>query len=106
MAIWAWPLTPLTSRVVGATFCLGVAGLAVLWDDRWEAVALMREVELVMLGLVLVAVVRARGEFLTGRPLTWLLAVGLVAVLVASAVSLARDSVHPRPAGRHTLRPS
>jgi hypothetical protein len=38
---WAWPLTPLTSRVVGATFCLGSAGLVVLVDSRWLAPRLM-----------------------------------------------------------------
>lgn len=106
IAIWPWPLTPLTARVVGATFCLGLAGLAVLWDDRRVAVELMREVELVMLSLVLLAVVRARGEFLTGRPLTWVLGAGFLALLVVSAVSLVLDPAHRRPAGRHTLRPT
>ncbi|MFC8504666.1 hypothetical protein ACFUC1_20115 [Pedococcus sp. NPDC057267] len=92
--------------MVGATFCLGVAGLVVLWDDRRVAVELMREVELVMLFLVLVAVVRARSEFLTDRPLTWVLGAGFLAVLVSSAVSLALDPVRHRPAGRHSLRPT
>ena len=96
MQIWPWPLTPLTSRVVGATFCLGVAGLAVVWDDRWETVGLMRETELVMLTLFLLAAVRARGEFLTDRPLTWVLAVGVVALFVASLLSV----VSSRPGRR------
>jgi hypothetical protein len=71
---WPWPLTPLTCRVVGATFCLGSAGLAVLVDDRWEAVRLMRRVQLVMFTGILGATMRARDEFLTDRPLTWVMA--------------------------------
>jgi hypothetical protein len=71
---WPWPLTPLTCRVVGATFCLGSAGLAVLVDDRWEAVRLMRQVQLVMFTGILGATMRARDEFLTDRPLTWVMA--------------------------------
>ena len=55
IAVWPWPLTPLTCRVVGATFCLGAAGLGVLVDDRWESVRLMRQVQLVMFALILVA---------------------------------------------------
>lgn len=104
ITVWPWPLTPLTSRVVGATFCLGVAGLAVLVDDRWETVELMRQVELVMLALILLAAVRAHDEFLTDRPLTWVMAVGFGTVLVVSAASLVL-SLRRRPAGRHTLRP-
>jgi len=57
--VWPWALTPLTSRVVGATFCLGAAGLAVLVDDRWEAVRVMRRVQLVMFALILLAALRA-----------------------------------------------
>jgi hypothetical protein len=81
---WAWPLTPLTSRVIGATFCLGAAGLVVLWDARWIAVRLMLEVQIVMFALIFVAAVRGRSEFLTDRPMTWLLGVGFAALFAAS----------------------
>lgn len=95
--LWPWPLTPLTSRVVGATFCLGLAGLVVLRDNRWAALRLVREVQLVMFGLILVAVVRARHEFLADRPLTWLMGAGFVVLLAASLASLVAGS---RPASR------
>ena len=101
--VWPWPLTPLTARVVGATFCLGAAGLVVLVDDRWDALRSMREVQLVMFGLVLVAAVRARHEFLPGRPLTWLMGVGFVALLLASLVSLLRGAGRPSTGG-HSMR--
>ncbi|HET7820346.1 MAG TPA: hypothetical protein VFL10_02380 [Ornithinibacter sp.] len=86
IGIWPWPLTPLTCRVVGAIFCLGSAGLGVVRDPRWVTVRLMLQVEVLMVALMGVAAVRARDELLTGRPLTWLMLVGFVAVLVGSGV--------------------
>lgn len=82
--VWPWLLTPLTCRVVGAVFCLGSAGLVVLVDRRWVRLRLMVEVEVVMLALILVGTVRARGDLYPDRPLTWLLLGGFVATLVAS----------------------
>jgi hypothetical protein len=90
ITVWPWALTPLTCRVVGATFCLGSAGLGVLVDDRWSSVRLMRQVQLVMFALILVAVIRARHEFLTDRPLTWVMAAGFAALFVASIASAVR----------------
>ncbi|XGX77993.1 hypothetical protein LQK93_00773 [Terrabacter sp. BE26] len=81
---WPWTLTPLTCRVVGAVFCLGSAGLVVLVDSRWVRVSLMVEVEVVMLTLMLVAGLRARGDLHGERALTWLLLTGLVLTLLAS----------------------
>ena len=80
-------LTPLTARVVGATFCLGCAGLVVLADPRWIAMRLMVDVQLVMFALIFVAAVRARDELLTDRPVTWLLGIGF-AGLFAGGVAL------------------
>jgi hypothetical protein len=104
ITVWPWPLTPLTSRVVGATFCIGSAGLAVLADSRWETVRLMRRVQLVMFSLILVAAVRARHEFFTDRPLTWVMAVGFVVAFAGSAASALappRGALPGAPA-RHT----
>jgi hypothetical protein len=105
IGVWPWALTPLTARVVGATFCLGAAGLVVLLDGRWESVRLMRRVQLVMFVLIAGAVFRARHEFLTDRALTWVMGVGFVALFVASLVSAVVDWVHQRNRGRHALRP-
>jgi drug/metabolite transporter (DMT)-like permease len=85
IAIWPWALTPLTCRVIGAIFCLGAAGVGTLVDARWLAIRLMVQVEGLMVALMLVAVLRAPGEFSTGRPLTWLMLVGFIGVLVGSA---------------------
>jgi len=82
---WPWALTPLTCRVIGAIFCLGSAGIAVLVDSRWTTVKLMLQVEALMVALMLIAAVRAREEFDASRPLTWLMLGGFVAVLLGSA---------------------
>jgi hypothetical protein len=60
--LWPWMLTPLTCRVVGAIFCLGTAGIGVLNDPRWATIRLMLQVEALMVALILVAAVRARGS--------------------------------------------
>jgi hypothetical protein len=82
--IWPWALTPLTCRVVAAIFCLGSAGIGVLVDPRWTSVRLMLQVEVLMVALMLIAAVRARAEFDTGRPVTWLMLGGFVAILAMS----------------------
>ncbi len=83
--VWPWLLTPLTCRVLGAIFCLGSAGLGVFADPRWITVRLMLQVEMIMIGLILIAAVRARAEFFTDRPLTWLTLAGFIVVLAGSA---------------------
>lgn len=96
IAIWPWMLTPLTCRVVGAIFCLGSAGIGVLVDPRWTTVRLMLQVETLMVTLMLIGAVRARGEFDTGRPLTWLMLGGFVAVILGSAYLWFTMEIGPR----------
>jgi hypothetical protein len=79
---WPWSLTPLTCRVIGAIFCLGVAGLGA--DPRRCSLTILLEVELIMIPLMLVAALRALRELHPHRVLTWLLGGGLVAVVVGS----------------------
>lgn len=80
--VWPWPLTPLTSRVVGSIFALGFAAVQVLADRRWSSARLLVQVALIMLGLMAVAAVRTFGDFTGDRPLTWLTAVGLIGSLI------------------------
>ena len=82
---WPWLLTPLTCRVLGAIFCLGVAGMAVFVDSRWSSVKLMVQVAMVMITLILVAAIRAQSEFDKRMPLTWLLLLGFLAMLAGAA---------------------
>jgi len=92
--IWPWALTPLTCKVVGAVLALGSAGFWVLDDARWTTFRLMLQVEILMIVLILIAAVRALPEFDPGRPLTWLFAAGMLAVLLGSVwlyVSMERN---------------
>jgi hypothetical protein len=84
--IWPWPLTELTARVMGAIFALGAVGVAVFRYRRWSGLRVLLQVGAVMLAFIAVAVVRARNDFDTSRPLTWLFAVGFVALAAGSAV--------------------
>jgi hypothetical protein len=86
VTIWPWALTPLTSRVVGAIFCLGIAGLGALFDRRWSSARVLLQVAALMLALIVVAGARATGEFDSPNVMTWLISGGFVAVLAAFVV--------------------
>jgi hypothetical protein len=83
---WPWMLTPLTSRVMGGIFMLGLAGLGVVTDGRWSAARLMLQVQVFMLTLILVAAARAHADFDASSPLTWLLLGGFAAATLSAAV--------------------
>jgi hypothetical protein len=82
--IWPWALTPLTARVMGAVLMLGVSGLMIAADARWTTAKLMLQVARIMIGLFLIAAVRAHDQFDTTRALTWMLGFGLGFVLIAA----------------------
>lgn len=94
--LWPWPLTPLSARVVAATFCLGCAGIGVWFDARWSSLRLMLQVEIIMLVLMLLAAVRARDEMISGRAYTWPLLVGMLLVLAGSVYLWATYELRPR----------
>jgi hypothetical protein len=83
--VWPWPLTPLTARVLGAIFALGVAGLGAFRERRWTAARVLLQVAGVMLVLIGVAAARAHRQFDGSRPLTWVFAVGFGAAVLAGA---------------------
>ncbi len=85
IAVWPWHLTPLTSRVLGAIFMLGIAGLGVLTDARWSAARLMLQVQVFMLALILLAAARAHADFDTSKAMTWLLLGGFFAAMASAA---------------------
>jgi len=88
--VWPWTLTPLTARVMGAIFALGLAAVGAFTERRWSAYRLMVQVEMVMLGLIVIAGVRAAGDWDPSNILTWLFAIGFVGVLAASVVLYVR----------------
>ncbi|MGI8984620.1 MAG: hypothetical protein ACR2HM_08840 [Acidimicrobiales bacterium] len=86
--VWPWKLTALTSRVLGAIFMLGLAGLGVVTDARWSAARLMLQVQVFMLTLILLAAARAHGDFDASNAMTWLLLIGIAGAMVSAAVLL------------------
>jgi hypothetical protein len=84
-SVWPWLLTPLTSRVLGAVFLLGIAAVGAFREPRWDCYRLMAQVAAVMIGLIVVAVVRAHSDLDGTRPLGWLFVLGFGAVAVAGA---------------------
>ena len=97
--VWPWMITPLTSRVLGAIFMLGVAGLGVITDPRWSAAALILQVQMLMLSLILVAAARAHADLDSSNVMTWLLLAGFAGA-VASAAVLTMTMKRVRPAER------
>jgi hypothetical protein len=85
---------------MGATLCLGGAGAGVWRDPRWSSVRLMVQVECLMLGLMVLAAVRAHAELLGGHALAWPLLLGVLATLAGSAYLWLTYERHPREAAR------
>jgi hypothetical protein len=88
--VWPWALTPVTSRVLGAVLCLGVAGFAVVQDDRCSALIRIVEVAVVMAFFAVVGLVRAREQIVWNRPLAWVMVAGLGVLLVGGGPLLVR----------------
>jgi hypothetical protein len=85
ISVWPWALTPLTARVLGAVFCLGLAGAAAPLDRRWSTARLPLQVAGIMVLLMLVAGIREHGSLDSTRPLTWMITAGFLTALVAGA---------------------
>jgi hypothetical protein len=90
IALWPWPLTPLTAQVLGAIWCLGSAGLGALVDRRWSSARIPMQVAVLMLTLIAVAAGRARAGFAPANPLTRLWAGGIAGLLLALGVLYVR----------------
>jgi hypothetical protein len=90
ISIWPWPLTPLTARVLGAVFALGVAGVGAFVDGRWTSARIPLQVAFIMLTLIMVAGVRAHAEFDGGNPLTWVFAIGFGVVTIGIPIGYMR----------------
>jgi hypothetical protein len=89
--IWPWPLTPLTARVLASfTVQVGVGALVLSRDIRWSAWKLLAQTFFVACGLLLVAAVRAFGEFDERNPMTWLYLGGLVVTATSLAILYCR----------------
>ena len=83
--LWPWTLTPLTARVVGAMFALGLTALGIGLERRWSGIRLILQAQIFMMVMVLTATIRAWGDFNQAKPSTWIFVVGLIFVIVVSA---------------------
>lgn len=80
---WAWNLTPLTARVVGAVLTLpGMVNLWMLRDARWSAFRWVFQAQLVSLVFITLALVLGGGELQWSRPAAWLFVAGIAASLI------------------------
>jgi len=87
---WPWQLTPLTARVMGSVFCLGLAGIGALLDRRWTSARIPFQVALAMLTLILIAGIRAHGDFAAANILTWTFVAGFAVLTLAMAIFYVR----------------
>jgi hypothetical protein len=101
VSIWPWHLTPLTARMLGAIFALGIAGFGARRERRWSAARILLQVAGVMLVLILLAGVRAHREFDSSRPLTWLFAAGFTATAIAMGLFYYRMQSRYRALDEH-----
>ncbi len=93
---WAWEVTPLTARIVGAVLTLpGMVNVWMLRDARWSAFRQVFQAQLVSLACIVLALVVRSGDLEWERPSAWLFTVGIVvsaAVYVAFYVAMERRS--------------
>ena len=76
--VWAWTLSPLTARVMGAMFALpGVVGLGMALDARWSAARIIVESQGFSILLILLAALRARAEIDWANWTSWAFVLGL-----------------------------
>jgi dimethylaniline monooxygenase (N-oxide forming) len=99
---WAWPLTPLTARVLCVIFILfNVYLISLSFDARWSAARINIESLVVALVLISVGIARTRDTFIWSRPSAWLFLIGVVAALIASVGSLLWAGRRRPAASRH-----
>ena len=86
MDAWAWEVTPLTARIVGAVLTLpGMVNVWMLWDHRWSAFRWVFQAQMVSLACMLIAIAVRFGDLIWTRPSAWLFALG---ILVSAVVYL------------------
>lgn len=84
---WAWSLTPLTARVLGATLTLpGMVNVWMLIDSRWSAFRTLFQAQLVSLSFILGGIILGWPQLDVSRPAAWLVVPGLAGSLIAYAL--------------------
>ena len=94
IGVWAWEVTPLTARIVGAVLTLpGMVNIWMLRDSRWSAFRRVFQAQLVSLACIVLVIVVRFGDLEWERPAAWLFTIGIAvsaAVYLVFYVSLER----------------
>ncbi|HUS16365.1 MAG TPA: hypothetical protein VM536_15310 [Chloroflexia bacterium] len=100
MPLWPWPLTEPSCRVIGGWIAApGVCDVLFAFERRWSAWRIIVQHQAIAVALILLAVVRAWGEFDPANPVTWLYVGGMAGFLVAMlALLLVMDARRSRAA--------
>jgi hypothetical protein len=101
--LWAWPLTPLTARAIGAGFLtMAVGSVQFIRENDWRRTRIGTIPYMLVGALHLLALVRYPGTVEWSRPGTWLYILFMTAVLLGglfSAIMAWRPAANPeRPA--------
>jgi hypothetical protein len=89
--VWAWDLTPLTARVLGAVLSLpGVVAAGFLRDDRWSSFRILFQAQLVSLLAIVCSLIAGRDALHLDRLATPAF-LGLVAVALLGYAALTID---------------
>lgn len=97
ISIWPWKLTLLTARIIASWFALpGVLGIVLSMDARWSAWRFPLESQALGVALVLLGVMRARGDFDSGKITTWIFVGGLALLLLGLLTLYASMEVRAR----------
>lgn len=76
---WAWEVSPLTARIVGAVLTLpGMVNVWMLWDARWSAFRRVFQAQLVSLACILLAIAVRFGDLAWERPSAGMFVAGIV----------------------------
>jgi hypothetical protein len=98
---WAWEVTPLTARIVGAVLTLpGMVNIWMLRDSRWSAFRQVFQAQLVSLACIVLALLVRSGDLEWERPSAWLFTVGILvsaAIYVAFLITMERRRLRLRP---------
>lgn len=91
--VWAWDLTPLTARVLGAVLSLpGVVAIGFVHDDRWSSFRILFQAQLVSLVAIFCSLIAGREALRWDRLATWaFLALVAVAVIGYAALTVAME---------------
>jgi hypothetical protein len=82
VALWPWPLTALTARVISSMFALqGVFGLCLALDPRWSAARILLESQWLSMLFILIAIWRTWSTLDQTKPFTWVFVGSIVTIL-------------------------